>query len=365
MMITVTQTRREITVRSARLDYVEIDKRVATMPALDTTMPAVPTDTKAPSTKLFAAQLAALSAGQFTDEATEGPFARKVWQMYVYNGIPMLREVVALALLLTLSALAGDRESIVVDSVSRETAQEVHFTGTVLVPTPTATSQVANAIYVQQQAAAAESAAKAAVSAHDGAADPHHGKFDLAGTATAAAAAAESAAKAASDPAGTSAAVESALKSRLSSIDIRLFQEIFLTATHIAAGTEYGPAGFFDCFTTDSVATKTNAYYDSSLKLYDSLTPGTFDLCIGGTANSSSGVAEANKAFDDNISTSCGFPEWITYTFSTGVTAYSYSVNNNNTRPIKTLTLSGSNNGSTWTTLHTITAIQSINTPID
>jgi hypothetical protein len=177
MMIAVTQTRREITVRSARLDYVEIDKRVAVLPTYDTTIPATPTDTKAPSTKLLADQLAGKAPRYLTDEATTGPNVGKEYQMYILNGKLLWRPIVALILSIFLPAMA-DEEAVSVDSVSRETAQEVHFQGTITAPTPTSDSQVATK-------ASSEAAAAGAVSAHDGAADPHHGKFDLAGSAAA------------------------------------------------------------------------------------------------------------------------------------------------------------------------------------
>lgn len=111
-------------------------------PPLDTTMPAIPTDTKAPSTKLLATEL----SGKM--DAPTSPDGSK-WGITMSNdGIPSWGKIALFALLFCTPAMASTYEGLRVDSDTRETAQEVHFTGPVLVVTPTATGQAANAAYV-------------------------------------------------------------------------------------------------------------------------------------------------------------------------------------------------------------------------
>lgn len=137
-MVTVTQTRREVTVRSARLDYVELDKRVAVLPTYDTTIPATPSDTKAPSTKLMITQLATKADANSATNPHDVTYYRDqetaaVYAVWYANGKRLTQAIAILIALLCLVAIADEpiTESIEVDTITRETAQAITFTGAV------------------------------------------------------------------------------------------------------------------------------------------------------------------------------------------------------------------------------------------
>jgi len=111
--------------------------------------------------------------------------------------------------------------------------------------------------------------------------------------------------------------------------------------------------GFSDPFTTDSLATKTGAYYNSSTDLYDTVTPGTSDLTSPGmTTYPADGGHESNPSatIDNNTGTYCA-NESVTVDLTSGYAVTSCEVRYLSNSP-DSIIFYGSNNNTSWTQLH-------------
>jgi len=323
---------------------------------IDTAMPAVPSDAKAPSTKLLAAQL----AGKL--DAISSPDGSKWGFSMTNDGILTWDKIALFALLFCTPAMASTYEGLRVDSVTRETDQEIHHTGIITVPTPTATNQAANALYVQQLTVAAQAAA---IYSSDPAGSAASAQQAAEANASADATAKANAAAAASDPAGTAASLISS--TALPRVRVLERNGLFL-AIQSAITTnliwQWGYETFWDQYESEAaVATKTGAYYDANNDFYSSLNPGLDDIASGGTATDKAGSSNAYKAFDDNLTTTWQGNywdgAWLQYDLGAGNerAISGYGITPTATSSIYGWILKGSNDATTFVTLDTKTAI--------
>jgi hypothetical protein len=152
-----------------------------------------------------------------------------------------------------------------------------------------------------------------------------------------------------------------AVGARATNLEVNL--GILAAQTVATAMRFYG--GYSDPFTSDSLATKTGAYYNASTDLYDTQTPGDTDKTAGRTPTGSSehGSYPWTNAVDDDTGTfgSCsatGSPSTLTVDLGSAfvLSAYTMLARSGDAGGAPTAwTFQGSNNGTDWTTLDTRT----------
>jgi hypothetical protein len=106
--------------------------------------------------------------------------------------------------------------------------------------------------------------------------------------------------------------------------------------------------GWVDPFTSDSLATSTNAYYSASTDLYSTEVPGTSCVLVGGTTSDT-------NAFDENDATQTEYSVYVTYDLGAGNTKSATGADTLATGGFGgdgDVLLQGSNNGTDFTLIY-------------